>query len=258
MDQLIIILFAFLAGLCIGSFVNVVVYRLPLAAEKQMTLLSPASQCMKCGTPIKPWHNIPLIGFFVLGGRCASCNSRISLVYPLIELVTALLFVAIFIQFGLSLKSLYFACFTGFLLALSVIDFKHYILPDKLTLPLLWIGLLVNTGGVFTDLKSAVFGAVGGYAILWLVYQLYKVTRNKEAMGYGDFKLLAALGAWAGWQALPLIILLASVSGLIFGGVALLLGKGQKIAFGPFLSLAGCLILYFNLSDLDHIISILN
>ena len=257
----------FVLGAVIGSFLNVVILRLPAMmqqtwrsdcevfleiepAEKvePLTLSKPASHCPSCKTPIKPWHNIPIVSWLALRGKCNSCGTSISARYPLIELATALLSLTVAIQFefgaalGLALLA------TWALIALTVIDADHQLLPDDITLPLLWLGLIANAFGIFTDLESAVWGAVFGYGSLWSVYWAFKLTTGKEGMGYGDFKLLAALGAWLGWQALPMIILMSSLVGAIIG-IAMMalakLGRGQPMPFGPYLAIAGWLSLVF-------------
>jgi leader peptidase (prepilin peptidase)/N-methyltransferase len=255
-------------GLVIGSFLNVVIYRLPkmMQADWQqecaayldqpppeniepMTLATPNSQCPACARPIRALENIPVVSFLLLGGRCRGCQAAISWRYPTIELFTALLFVYAGYRFGPTIQLCGALIVISVLIALTGIDADTQMLPDSLTLPLLWIGLLLNSGvGLFTDLQSAVFGAAAGYGVLWSVFWLFKLITGKEGMGYGDFKLLAALGAWFGWQALPLIILLSSVVGTIFGISRMLLLRQYRdapMAFGPFLALAGVLTLFW-------------
>ncbi len=251
----------FSLGLVVGSFLNVVIYRLPLmmearwrrdccellelAQEKEaarLTLSTPNSHCPHCGTGIKPWHNIPVLSYLLLRGKCAACGAGISVRYPTIELVTALLTLSLAFYFTLSPALLGATVFTWTLLALTMIDVDHKLLPDDITLPLLWLGLLFNLGDTYVNLSDAVIGAMLGYLILWSVYWLFKLVTGKEGMGYGDFKLLAALGAWLGWQALPMIILVSSLVGAVCG-IALMVIKGRgrevPIPFGPYLAAAG-------------------
>ncbi len=248
-------------GLVVGSFLNVVIYRLPLMMETRwrkdccellevtqekdappLTLSTPNSHCPKCGTAIKPWHNIPVLSYLLLRGKCATCGVGISLRYPTIELITGLLTLSLAWYFALSPALLGAVLFTWSLIVLTMIDVDHKLLPDDITLPLLWLGLLFNVGSTFVSLTDAVIGAMAGYLILWSVYWLFKLITGKEGMGYGDFKLLAALGAWLGWQALPLIILLSSLVGALCGiALIFLKGRGREvpIPFGPYLAVAG-------------------
>jgi leader peptidase (prepilin peptidase) / N-methyltransferase len=254
-------------GLIIGSFLNVVILRLPVRMEwawrqqaREVLELPEAgnvdpeppgivvkgSHCPKCGTAIKPWHNIPLIGFALLRGRCKACGTQISWQYPLVELLTGLAFLACWWKFGLSWELLWAMIFSAVLMAGAGIDFRTQLLPDSLTLPLLWLGLLLNTQGTFATPTDAVIGAAAGYLSLWSVFWLFKLITGKEGMGYGDFKLLAALGAWMGWQSLLGIILLSSVVGAVIGGVILAVtgrDRNVPIPFGPFLAAAGWLML---------------
>ncbi len=253
-------------GLLIGSFLNVVIYRLPLmmenrwradcqehagdeeAAEATFNLITPASTCPYCQHKIRAWENIPVISYLLLRGKCIACKARISPQYPLVELATAALSAAVAWQLGFSWLTLAALLFTWTLIALTVIDFNTQLLPDSLTLPLLWLGLLINTSNGFTDLVSAVWGAAAGYLSLWLVYQLFKLVTGKEGMGYGDFKLLAAIGAWCGWQVLPITIILSSVIGAVVGIVLIVLQRQQRgtpIPFGPFLAGAGWISLFW-------------
>lgn len=253
-------------GLLVGSFLNVVIYRLPkmlmreidsFIAEHQQrppphttsfNLMVPRSTCPHCGHVIKAYENIPLFSFFLLKGKCASCESPIGVRYPLIELVSALLSFAMVAYFGFTLAGMASLIFVYFLIALAVIDWDTQLLPDQLTLPLLWIGLLVNTQALFCALEDAVLGAVLGYLILWSIYWIFKLLTGKEGMGYGDFKLLAALGAWCGATALPGLVLLSSLLGSIVGlGYVFFKGHrlGQPIPFGPYLVIAGLIVLPF-------------
>ncbi len=254
-----------LLGLLVGSFLNVVIYRLPLMMESRwrndccelleietekqdspMSLASPNSHCPHCKAAIPPWHNIPVLSYLILGGKCAQCGTRISPRYPLVELTSGLMTMALAYHFAPSAALVGAMLFTWCLIALTMIDVDHQLLPDDITLPLLWLGLLFNLSGAFASLQDAVIGAMAGYLVLWGVYWLFKLLTGKEGMGYGDFKLLAALGAWLGWQALPLIILLSSLVGAICG-IALMLiksrGKEIPIPFGPYLAAAGWIAL---------------
>ena len=248
-------------GLVVGSFFNVVIYRLPLMMESRwrrdccelleqeqekeaapLTLATPNSHCPHCGTGIKPWHNIPVLSYLMLRGKCAACGVGISLRYPAVELVTGLLTLSLASAFPMSAALLGAIAFTWALIVLTMIDVDHKLLPDNITLPLLWLGLLFNLAGTYVSLEDAVLGAMLGYLLLWSVYWLFKLVTGKEGMGYGDFKLLAALGAWLGWQALPLIILLSSLVGAVCG-IMLMIAKGRgrevPIPFGPYLAAAG-------------------
>lgn len=253
-------------GLCVGSFLNVVILRLPLMMERAwkrearalleqpevsesvLSLWQPASTCPTCNTGIKPWHNLPLLSWLLLRGRCAACHAPISVQYPLVELTAALLSVACVWRFGWSSQLAAALIFTWTLLALTVIDLRTQLLPDDLTLPLVWGGLLLSLGSVFVPVQTAVIGAIAGYLTLWLVFQLFRLVTGKEGMGYGDFKLLAALGAWLGWQALPTVILLSSVVGAVVG-IGLIVFRGHDrqipIPFGPYLAVAGWITLMF-------------
>ena len=246
-------------GLSVGSFLNVVVYRLPVMLErgwradarealelepvpaaKPFNLMVPRSRCPKCDAQISAWQNIPVFSWLVLRGRCAACNARISTRYPAVEVLTALVSLTVVAVFGYTWDALFALSFSWLLIAMALIDFDTRLLPDNLTLPLLWLGLLFNLRGGLVDLQSAVIGAAAGYLILWSIYWGFKLLTGKEGMGYGDFKLLAALGAWLGWQALPMVILISSVVGILLGGTVLLIRKSREpIPFGPFLAIAG-------------------
>ena len=253
-------------GLMVGSFLNVVIHRLPKMMEcewhsnclelqgkeipetSKYSLTKPRSACPSCGHKIGALENIPIISYLLLGGKCKGCKAKISMRYPLVEALTGALVGLIAYKFGYTTTTLFAWGFTLALIALTFIDFDTQLLPDDITLPLLWLGLLFNLNGGFTDLKSAVIGAILGYLILWSVYWLFKLVTGKEGMGYGDFKLLAAIGAWFGWQLLPAVILLSSVVGAIIGiGLILFKGKGRSTAipFGPFLALGGIAALFF-------------
>jgi len=249
-----------LLGLCIGSFLNVVIYRLPRMLEQSwraecrtllqlperpdppLSLVTPRSRCPACGAPIPGWHNIPLLSYLLLRGRCAQCRAPISAQYPVVEAVTGLLSAFCAWHFGWSAQLAAALPLTWALIALTVIDLRTQLLPDAITLPLLWLGLLLSLAGVFVHPVASIIGAVAGYLSLWLAYQLFRLATGKEGMGFGDFKLLGALGAWLGWTALPIIILLASLAGAIVG-VSLIVFRGHDrnvpIPFGPYLAAAG-------------------
>lgn len=260
---------ALVLGLLVGSFLNVVIYRLPKMMErdwqhqcreflvndsniatlpepneKQETfnLMVPASRCPSCGHKIRAWENIPVISYVFLGGKCSSCKTTISIRYPIIELATGILSVVAIAYFGVSWNGLAALLLTWSLITLTMIDLDTYLLPDDITLPLLWLGLIINSFGMLTDLPSALWGAVAGYMSLWMVYQLFKLVTGKEGMGFGDFKLLGALGAWMGWQMLPQIILLSSLVGAVIG-ITMIVVRGRDknipIPFGPYLAIAG-------------------
>lgn len=252
-------------GLLIGSFLNVVIYRLPKmlmrdwrmqarevldlpeqADAEPFNLILPNSSCPHCGHEIKPWENIPLVSWLVLRGKCSGCKEAISIRYPLVELACGLFSAVIAWQFGVSWEALAMLVLTWGLLSMSLIDADHQILPDVLVLPLLWLGLILNSLGFFTSLSDALWGAVIGYMSLWSIFWLFKLITGKEGMGYGDFKLLALIGAWGGWQVLPLTILLSSVLGAVIGIIILRLqrnGYNKPIPFGPYLAAAGWLAL---------------
>lgn len=256
---------ALLLGLLVGSFLNVVIHRLPimldrdwrtqsreildLPAEPQperYNLILPNSTCPHCNHKIRAVENIPIISYLFLRGRCAACQAPISKRYPLVELASGLLTAFIAYHFGFGYPAGAFMVLTWGLLAMSMIDVDRQLLPDALVLPLLWLGLIVNNFGLFTDLSSALWGAVFGYLSLWLVFWLFKLVTGKEGMGYGDFKLLAMLGAWGGWQILPLTVLLSSLVGAVLGVILLKLrdqATSTPIPFGPYLAIAGWIAL---------------
>jgi len=252
---------AALLALCVGSFLNVVIYRLPIMMEREwqtqineseaddtFNLSIPASACPKCGHKIRWFENIPVLSYMILRGKCAKCQTPISFRYPFIELLAAVTVGFAVYTFGFNEISLAVALFTWILISLIFIDIDHQLLPDRLTLPLLWLGLLVNSFELFTTLENAVYGAMAGYLSLWSVYWAFKLLTGKEGMGYGDFKLLAALGAWVGISQIPLIILLSSLVGAVFGIFMILLSKHAKknpIPFGPYLAIAGWISLYW-------------
>jgi leader peptidase (prepilin peptidase)/N-methyltransferase len=253
-----------LLGLMIGSFLNVVVHRLPRMMERDwaaqcaelagrepepqpvFNLAKPRSHCPSCRAQITALQNLPLVSWLVLRGRCASCAVAIPVRYPLVEAATGAIAGFLAWHYGFGPAALLAFVFCATLLALALIDFDTQLLPDGLTLPLLWAGLLVNIWGVFAPLQEAVVGAVAGYLSLWVVYWGFKLVTGREGMGYGDFKLLAAIGAWLGWQALPLVILLSSLAGAVIG-IALIaaarMGRSVPMPFGPYLVIAGVVAL---------------
>ncbi len=259
-------LLAGIFGLIVGSFLNVVIYRLPKMIEyswrahcqemfnsqeigkndEHGNLFWPGSYCPICRNSISPLENIPIFSYILLRGKCKHCKTPISIRYPVVELASALLTLLVAWQFGPTGQFIAVMIFSWAMLALSVIDLDTYLLPDDITQPLLWLGLVCNLFGWFTDLPSAVIGAIVGYLSLWSIFHIFKLVTGKEGMGYGDFKLFAVFGAWMGWQALPLIILLSSVVGAIIGTVFLLARNKDRdtpIPFGPFLAGAGWLAL---------------
>lgn len=265
----VLLLVAFILGAVVGSFLNVVIYRLPKildqkwsadcrnyldikpapeeAETRNMSLLWPASNCPKCKGKIRPWHNIPIVGFLLLKGKCKDCGEPISPRYPIVELLSAIFSLVIIWKFGPTAQGLAALLMTWSLIALTGIDFDEHLLPDSITLPLMWAGLIVNSFGLFTDLQSALWGAILGYMSLWSVYWVFKLVTGKEGMGFGDFKLLAALGAWLGWNYLPTIILMSSLVGLVFALLFMIFSgnkKGAPIAFGPYLAVAGWICLF--------------
>ena len=256
-----VVYLAALFGLLTGSFLNVVIYRVPVMMERGWTLfakehlqlelteaekqpfnlLKPDSRCQHCGTPIKPWQNIPVISYILLRGQCSSCQTPISIRYPAIELLTAVMFAVVAIVYGWSWLTLTGLVLTAFLIALTFIDADTQYLPDQLTLPLIWLGLLANYAGGLVSLQQAVLGAVCGYMSLWLLNFVHKLWRGFDGMGAGDFKLLAALGAWLGTAVLPVIVFVAALVGVV-AAVVLKAAKSQPIAFGPCLAIAGWLV----------------
>lgn len=253
-------------GLLVGSFLNVVIYRMPKIMEREwhnnclelqgleipeqpkFSISKPRSACPQCGHQITALENIPVISYLFLKGKCSNCKTKISPRYPLIEALTGLLIGLVSWKFGYSSLTFFAWIFTFALIALTFIDFDTQLLPDDITLPLLWLGLFVNLNTGFADLKSAVIGAIAGYLILWTIYWIFKLVTGKEGMGYGDFKLLAAIGAWFGWQLLPAVILLSSIVGVIIGvGLIIYAKRGREVPmpFGPFLALGGIAALFF-------------
>jgi leader peptidase (prepilin peptidase)/N-methyltransferase len=251
-------------GLMIGSFLNVVIYRIPIMMQRESenylalendqppphteryNLITPRSACTSCAHKLTPADNIPLLSFVWLKARCRYCKARISWRYPSVELLTAVLSALVIWHLGSGMAGLSALILVWMLIAMSFIDLDTQLLPDELTLPLMWLGLLINLDGTFVPLRDAVIGAAAGYLFLWLVYWMFLAATGKEGIGYGDFKLLAALGAWMGWMMLPLIVLLSSVVGATFGLFMIALKRHQRdrpIPFGPFLAAAGLLTL---------------
>ncbi|MCP5420398.1 MAG: prepilin peptidase [Gammaproteobacteria bacterium] len=271
-----------LFGLLVGSFLNVVIHRLPIMMERgwreqcaelmgqppetllatPLNLWKPRSHCPQCGHMITAAENIPVISYLWQGGRCTQCKTSISLQYPFIELLSGVLTSVVAWHFGFGWPAIAACALTWALIALTVIDYKHQLLPDSITLPFLWLGLVLALFGAFTDLRSSVIGAMAGYLSLWTVYQGFRLLTGKEGMGYGDFKLLAMLGAWQGWQYLVTIVLVSSMVGAVTGLALILVGDRDRHAplpFGPFLAAAGWIVLlwgkplqqgYFNLVGL--------
>lgn len=257
----------FVIGLLVGSFLNVVIHRLPIIMQREFTvaakehmeidlteeemgwekerfnLVVPRSRCPKCGHQITAMENIPVISYLFLKGKCSECNAKISVRYPVIEFITAVLSVLVAVHFGVTWMTLAGLFLTWSLIALTVIDFDTQLLPDVITQPLIWVGILLSLCGAFqVDITSSIYGAVFGYLSLWSVYHGFKILTGKEGMGYGDFKLLAALGAWMGWEMLPVIILFSSLVGAVVGitmVIALGRDKNIPIPFGPYLAAAG-------------------
>lgn len=264
-NSTIFITVSVILGLMVGSFLNVVIHRLPKIMEREWhnnclelqgkdipespkySIVTPRSACPSCGHKISALENIPIISYLVLGGKCKGCKAPISIRYPLVEALTGTLIGLVSWKFGYTSTALFAWIFTFALVALTFIDFDTQLLPDDITLPLLWLGLIFNLNTGFTDLKSAVIGAIAGYLILWSIYWLFKLVTGKEGMGYGDFKLLAAIGAWFGWQLLPAVILLSSILGAVIGiGLIVLAKRGREVPmpFGPFLAIGGVAALF--------------
>lgn len=268
-----------LFGLFIGSFLNVVIYRLPLRLQHEWhtecqeflgtdsspsdklqshsapeNIFTSRSHCPHCGHQISAVENIPVISYLILRGKCSECSNHISLRYPLVEILTAVLSTMVAWSFGYSLALPFVLILVWSLITLSFIDFDHKILPDKLVYPVLWLGLVVNSGNLLTDIYSSLYGAVAGYLVLWITYQGFRLLTGKEGMGYGDFKLLALIGAWLGWQMLPLVVLLSSLVGAIIGILGILiLGRDKQlpIPFGPYLSIAALIALFWGQQLVD-------
>jgi len=266
LDPTVLVAVSVLLGLLIGSFLNVVIHRLPIMMERDwrlqcaelaaqpaptfepLSLVSPRSRCPHCGRQIAALENVPILSYLLLKGRCNGCGKPIGLRYPLVEAITGLLFGYAAWRYGATIAAAGALLFITAMIALTCIDFDTQLLPDDITLPLLWAGLLLNLGNTFTTLPNAVIGAAAGYLALWAVYWLFKLATGKEGMGYGDFKLLAAIGAWLGWQLLPQVILLSSLVGAVVGIALIVLarqGRNVPIPFGPYLATAGVIALFW-------------
>lgn len=275
---LLYLIFIGIFALIIGSFLNVVIYRLPIMLHQShndiinnyrheitvklpspFNLALPQSHCPKCKHSLKWWENIPLFSYILLKGHCSYCKNSISIQYPLVELLSLIISTYLAINYGISFKLIAALILCWYLLSMSLIDISEHILPDILTISLLWLGLLFNLNGLFTDISSAVIGAVSGYLFLWIIAKSYHQMTGKEGLGLGDCKLLAALGAWLGWQLIPFVVLIASITGCIFGIVLISLGKISRrtpIPFGPFLAMAGFCTLIWGPSILNQLIAI--
>ncbi len=265
-SPLLLSLFAGILGLLVGSFLNVLIYRLPVIMQrgwkqecqeflelpitepspKVFNLCLPASRCPHCDAGIKSYQNIPVLSYLFLKGQCANCQQKISSRYPFVEAFTGIASAAVAYQLGGQIETIFALFLTWTLIALSGIDIDHQLLPDNITLPVLWLGLLLSLFNIYTDPVSSIIGALAGYLSLWSIYWLFKLITGKEGMGYGDFKLLALLGAWLGWQYLTIIILLSSLVGAIIGiSMIIILGRDKNIPipFGPYLAIAGWIAL---------------
>jgi len=266
-----------LLGLFVGSFLNVVIYRLPLRLQHEWqseckeflgtdisssdnsetppeNIFTSRSHCPHCGHLITALENIPVLSYLILRGKCSECSEHISVRYPVVEILTAVISGITAWSFGFTAALPFVLILVWSLVALSFIDFDHKLLPDKLVYPILWLGLLVNSQNILTDIYSALYGAVAGYLLLWIVYQAFKLLTGKEGMGYGDFKLLSLIGAWLGWQMLPLVVLLSSLVGAIVGILGILiLGRDKQlpIPFGPYLSVAALIALFWGQQIVD-------
>lgn len=251
-------------GMIVGSFLNVVIYRLPVMMQRAwqqeaseilkqtppepgepFNLVVPNSRCPACGHAIRAWENIPVISYLFLRGKCSACGVHISARYPIVELTTGILIVVVIAKFGLTPAGIACCLLTFGLVSATMIDYDHQLIPDSITLPLLWLGLIVNYFNTVTGFPNAFWGAIAGYLVLWIVFHIFRLVTGKEGMGYGDFKLLALMGAWMGWQSLPLVIILSSFCGAIFGGLLIAFGRdrAKPIPFGPWLSMAGYITL---------------
>lgn len=272
LDTGLVVLLALILGLLVGSFLNVVIYRVPeglnrnwkLQAKQMLDLpleqgegerfniLMPPSHCPSCKAAIKPWQNIPILSYVLLKGQCKHCHTSISLRYPLVELLTGLVFAVCAWKFGATWTALAAMVFSAYLIAMIFIDADTQLLPDQLTLPLMWGGIvfhlaayLLQADWSITNLVDSLLGAIVGYMSLWSIFQLFKLVTGKEGMGYGDFKLLAALGAWLGISVLPIIIIMSAVVGLIFA-LIMKVAKNQPMPFGPYLAISGWIVLVFS------------
>ena len=272
LDTGLVVLLALILGLLVGSFLNVVIYRVPeglnrnwkLQAKQMLDLpleqgegerfniLMPPSHCPSCKAAIKPWQNIPILSYVLLKGQCKHCHAAISLRYPLVELLTGLVFAVCAWKFGVTWTALAAMVFSAYLIAMIFIDADTQLLPDQLTLPLMWGGIVFHLAAYLlqadwgiTNLVDSLLGAIVGYMSLWSIFQLFKLVTGKEGMGYGDFKLLAALGAWLGISVLPIIIIMSAVVGLIFA-LIMKVAKNQPMPFGPYLAISGWIVLVFS------------
>lgn len=286
---------SFIFAATIGSFLNVVIHRFPVMMKREWqqecnqylqeyhedtvkkigidqlnkpidafpekyNLVVPGSACPKCKTSIKPWHNLPIIGWLMLKGKCAACHAPISSRYPIIEFITGLLIATLAWHFGPSWQFVFASTLTFVLVALTGIDLDEMLLPDQMTLPLLWLGLIINLNHTFASPTDAIIGAAAGYLSLWSIFWLFKILTGKEGMGYGDFKLLAVFGAWLGWQMLPLVLLLSSLVGAVVGITMIIskrLKQGNPIPFGPYIAAAGWIALLFGQQIVDWYLSTL-
>jgi len=251
-------------GLIIGSFLNVVIYRMPVMMQREweaeasqilgqepkqhdgtFNLILPDSHCPSCNHPIRAWENIPLISYIALRGKCAHCRAPISLRYPAVELAAGLLTLVVIAKFQLTPAGAGALILTYGLLAAAMIDYDHQLIPDNITLPLLWLGLIVNYFNLLVPFHDAFWGAVAGYLALWIVFHIFRLITGKEGFGYGDFKLLAMLGAWVGWQGLPAIVIISSFAGAVFGIGLIAFGRdrAKPIPFGPWLAIGGFVVL---------------
>jgi len=274
-SPMIFIAVCFAFALVIGSFLNVVIFRLPIMMEIEwreqaedilktpasdlpkgrFNLVAPRSRCPACGKPIKAWQNIPVLSYLLLGAQCANCQADISVRYPLVEISTAVLAAVCAWRYGFGWEALLTIGMTFTLIAISMIDIDHQLIPDSIVLPLLWIGLAISlwhpvegAETLFIPPKHAIIGALAGYISLWSVYWIFKIVTGKEGMGYGDFKLLAALGAWLGWQSLPIIVLMSAVVGALVGVALIVLRKRDRsipMPFGPYLAAAGWITMLY-------------
>ena len=277
-NYLVFLITAGVLGLVIGSFLNVVIYRLPIMLKREwekdcyahlkqtapkkyaiFNLSAPRSHCPKCAVQISWWQNIPIISYILLCGKCAHCKTTINWRYPTVELINCLATLLVVIYLGISIQTLAVLILTWMLIVAIFIDLDHQLLPDSITLPLIWLGLLLNTKCVFTTPENAIIGAASGYLILWLITYIFKLIRKIDGMGYGDFKLLAVFGAWLGWQMLPLILFAASLIGSIVG-ISLILSKKYRftkpIAFGPYLAITGWLAFFWGQNVLNWYLSL--
>ena len=286
---------SFIFAATIGSFLNVVIHRFPVMMKREWqqecnqylqeyhaeivtkigidklntpidsfpekyNLVVPGSACPKCKTSIKPWHNLPVFGWLMLKGKCAACHAPISARYPIIEFITGLLVATLAWHFGPSWQFVFASILTFVLIALTGIDLDEMLLPDQMTLPLLWLGLIINLNHTFASPTDAIIGAAAGYLSLWSIFWLFKILTGKEGMGYGDFKLLAVFGAWLGWQMLPLVILLSSLVGALVGITMIVskrLKQGNPIPFGPYIAAAGWIALIWGQPIVDWYLSTL-